>query len=327
MTERILIPAVTRPPVAPVGLVQDMAGETMGTTWAVRVVTAKPDDLAPGIQAVLDKVVAEMSTWLPMSDLCRFNAAPAGTWQELPADFFTVLDYALAVAAGSDGAFDPTVGALVSLWGFGPAPPRNEPPDEAAVLTALKRGGWHKLRLDRATRRAWQPGGLQIDLSAVAKGHGVDAVSRWLLSKGLTSHMVEVGGELRGHGVKPDGTPWWVALEMPPTSNLPRTRMALHECAIATSGDYRRGFSHGNRFYPHTIDPRTGRALDNGISSVTVVHLTCMQADAMATTLTVLGWEEGYAYALRYGIAALFVRRSGASMEERMTPTMAAMLE
>lgn len=327
MAERILIPALTRPPLAAAGPIHDLAGETMGTTWSVRVVAPRADGLADGIQAVLDGVVAQMSTWLPASDLCRFNATPAGTWRELPADFFTVLDYALGVAAGSGGACDPTIGALVDLWGFGPAPRRDAPPDDTAIAAAMERCGWHRLRLDRATRRAWQPGGVRIDLSAIAKGHGVDAASRWLLARGLTSHMVEVGGELRGHGAKPDGTPWWVALDMPPDAGLPRTILALHDCAIATSGDYRRGFVHDGRRYPHTIDPRTGRALDNGIASVTVVHPTCMQADALATALTVLGWDAGQAYAKRHDIAALFVRRTSTGFDERLTPAMTAMLE
>ena len=327
MADRILIPAITHRPRAADGDIHDLAGEAMGTTWSARVVAPRADGLAAGIQMALDNVVAQMSTWLPTSDLCRFNAAPAGTWQELPGDFFAVLDYALAVSAGSKGACDPTVGALVDLWGFGPAPRRDAPPDEAAIGAALERVGWHKVRVDRAARRAWQPGGVQLDLSAVAKGFSVDAASRWLTAQGRTSHMIEVGGELRGHGAKPGGTPWWVTLDMPPDADLPRTILALHDRAIATSGDYRRGFVHGGRLYAHTIDPRTGRALDNGIASVTVVHTTCMQADALATALTVLGWEAGQAYAERHGIAALFVRRNGVGMDEKLTPAMVAMLE
>jgi thiamine biosynthesis lipoprotein len=274
-----------------------------------------------------------MSGWEPDSDLSRFNRAPAGTWQALPEEFFAVLDCALAVAVESDGAFDPCIGRLVDLWGFGPQPgPAGGPP--GADLLAAARGGtdWRKLRLDVPGRRVLQPGGASLDLAGIAKGYAVDLVAEHLAAAGVSAFLVEIGGELRGHGVKPDGMPWWVELETPPGEELPGAEdeepvAALHGLAVATSGNYRRYFRHGGRHYGHTLDPRTGWPVSERLASVTVLHPSCMRADALATALSVLGPEAGLEHARRHGIAALFLTREAGRLREHMSPDFAAMLE
>ncbi|WP_211109867.1 FAD:protein FMN transferase [Azospirillum oleiclasticum] len=332
---RVLIPPTLddpglRPGVRPV---HALSGRTMGTTWSVKLVPPPGmhvPDLRDGIQARLDRVVAEMSHWDPASDLGRFNRASAGRWQELPEDFAAVLDCALAVARDSGGAYDPTVGPLVDLWGFGPDGPRDRTPDPAAVEEALARCGWQRLELDRDSRRVYQPGGLRLDLSSIAKGFGVDVVALHLEALGIDSHLVEVGGELRGRGVKPDGMPWWVALETPPDAAVGGAGaavVALHGLSVATSGDYRRFFEAGGVRYAHTLDPRAGRPVANRLASVTVLHPSCMWADAFATALTVLGPEEGMAFAGDRDLAALFLIRTETGLEERLTPALMAMLE
>ncbi|MGE0744290.1 MAG: FAD:protein FMN transferase [Rhodospirillales bacterium] len=330
---RVAVPALAAPPDAPAAgaRVATLVGETMGTTWTVRV-AAPPDidfvALRARIQHALDRVVAQMSTYRPDSDLSRFNAAPAGTWLALPEEFLAVLTAALALARETDGAFDPTVGPLVDLWGFGPAGRRTEPPPAAAIEAVAGPVGWARLEIDAARRRARQPGGVRLDLSAIAKGFGVDAVADCLRDAGLTCYLVEVGGELRGAGTKPDGKPWWVAPDRP-RADMPETIVALHGLAVATSGDYRRFFDSGGIRYAHTIDPRTGRPVSHGLVAVTVLHPSCMQADALATALTVLGPQAGYDFACARGIAALFVARDGGGdrLPETMTPAFLAMLD
>ena len=311
-----------------------LAGATMGTTWSVKLVAERGLDLAEirrGIEARLDRVVAQMSTWEPDSDLSRFNRAPAGSWHALPRECVHVLAHALEVAADTGGAYDPTVGPLVDLWGFGPAPSRGTRPPAAAIAGARRRTGWARIALDVHARRGRQPGGVAVDLSSIAKGFAVDEVATHLHRSGVTSYLVEIGGELRGHGVKPDGTPWWVALERPPATGggagVGEAIVALHGLSVATSGDYRRSFEDGGRRYSHTIDPRTGCPVDHGLASVTVLHPECMAADALATALSVLGPDAGLAHAHRRGLVALFVVRAGAGgLEERMTPGFAALL-
>ncbi|MET0383542.1 MAG: FAD:protein FMN transferase, partial [Burkholderiaceae bacterium] len=185
--------------------------------------------------------------------------------------------------------------------------------------------------------------GLGLDLSAIAKGHGVDRVAILLGRLGFESHLVEVGGELRGTGIKPDGQPWWVALERPscgglpgtaapsdesgrdPNGRLPATLVALHGLSAATSGDYRRWFEHDGVRYSHTIDPRDGRPVRHGLASVTVLHADCMTADALSTALTVMGPSDGPDFAERQAIAALFVVRGRDGLRERMTSAFEAM--
>jgi thiamine biosynthesis lipoprotein len=311
-----------------------LCGETMGTTWRVLCATTQAcpvEVLRVAIQEELDLVVAQMSTWLPGSDLDRFNRAPAGTWHALPEPFAGVLEAAVWMANVSGGAFNPAAGALVNLWGFGPSPRYTDPgfkvPTEAAVQTALAHTDWRALRWNADLRQACQPGGVWLDFSAIAKGHAVDRVSRRLTDMGMRNTLVEVGGELRGQGFGLAGQPWWVDLESPPAARgahtLLPTRVALHGLCVATSGDYRRAFTHDGAHWPHTIDPRQGRPVGHGLASVSVLHEECQWADAWSTALTVLGQEEGMALAVEHRIAALFVQREcDGSLRETLTPAM-----
>lgn len=309
-------------------------GQTMGTTWqALWVATgaAHTEAVRGAVQDELDLVVAQMSTWLESSDLERFNRAPAGTWHAVPEAMAEVLDAALWLAEVSSGAFNPAAGALVNLWGFGPSPrytdPGFVPPTEGAVQDALSLNDWRALQWQAASRRLHQPGGVRLDFSAIAKGYAVDRVSRRLSGMGLRHSLVEVGGELRGQGLRLGGQPWWVDLESPPTAPgqdaLATTRVALHGLCVATSGDYRRVYTHDGVRWPHTIDPRHGRPLANGLASVSVLHRQCLWADAWSTALTVLGREQGLALATVHGIAALFVQREpDGRLTESLTPAM-----
>lgn len=298
------------------------AGETMGTSWSARIV-APPEGIALKIQAELDRVVAEMSHWAPDSALSRFNRSEPGRWQPLPIGFAKVLAAALEVAEKSDGAFDPAMGTLVDLWGFGPPGPRTGLPSDAEIEAARALSG--RIHIEQDDRRARRSAPAALDFSGIAKGHGVDRVAEMLRSMELPDFLVEVGGELRGEGIKPDGQPWWVDLEAVPGSSLPPLRAALHGLSVATSGDYRRSFAHGGRDYAHTLDPRTGRPLENGVASVTVLHPACMLADAWATALSVLG-PDAMALAEREGLAAHMVVRAGADVAEHLSPALQAML-
>lgn len=338
MTRRILIPLALSPDGVPRhaagASVHTWHGLTMGTRWCVSLVACDPVDpsVQPQIQETLDQVVAQMSNWESCSDLSRFNRAPPGSWHDLPLEFFTVLEHALHVAQATGGAYDPTVGRLVDLWGFGPSGNPRQAPLPEALAQARLGCGWQQLSVDRPRRRVRQPGGVHVDLSGIAKGYGVDQVARLLTRLGFVSHLVEVGGELRGQGVKPDGQPWWVELERPPATRAgtvldTRSLVALHGLAIATSGDYRRYFSAGGVRYSHTLDPRTGYPIPDSLASVTVLHPECMVADAMATALTVMGVRQGLDWAGRHGLAALFIERVGDEWAETLTPALAAMTE
>ena len=328
---RVLVPLLAQPPARPVGgAVLALDGQTMGTTWSVRLVappTANADALATMAQRELDAVVAQMSPWEPLSDLSRYNRAAAGSWTALPPAFAEVLRCALQIAEQTDGAFDPTLGALVDLWGFGPRPFSGAPPELGDVARARDTTGWRRLVLDGDN--LFQPGGLRLDLNGIAKGFAVDQVAAVLDRAGARSYLVEVGGELRGTGAKPDGSPWWVELERPPTANDdgPRTLVALHGLSVATSGDYRRFFEHDGRRYAHTLDPATAAPVNHSTASVTVLHPDCMRADAYATALTVMAPDAALAFATAHDLAALILALGPAGLEERLSPALAAMLD
>nr|WP_047167673.1 FAD:protein FMN transferase [Sphingomonas sp. Y57] len=286
----------------------------MGTSWSVRFASPAGCDLAQveaAILARLDTIITEMSHWRADSLISAYNRAEAGSWQMLPDDFAAVVAAALDVAARSGGAFDPAIGRLVDLAGFGPDPTMRSD-DGTSLERARTEAGWRHLQFRE--NRLLQPGGLALDLSGIAKGYAVDAVADTLGALGIVHALVEIGGELVGRGVRPDGDPWWVDLESPPGVALPPLRIALHDIAVATSGDYRRG--------AHSIDPRTGRSVANGVRSVSVVHESAMLADAWATALTVAGPEAGLTLARREGIAARIV-----DDREWLSPALVEMLE
>lgn len=327
---RVLITshAPTLAPLAPraaqvVCEVVSLAGETMGTTWSVKAVTSIPrSQLHALIERCLSVVNSQMSQWEPRSDLSRFNAAPAGSWQQLPPEFCKVLQYALLLARDTGGAYDPTLGALTDLWGFGASGRRSDVPDDVAIDRARSAIGWGRLRLDVERRAIYQPGGVQLDLCSIAKGFAVDLVSETLSGRGVADHLVEIGGELRGGGTKPDGSPWWVAIE-----GAPDIVIALHGLSVATSGDARRYIDLDGCRLSHSLDPRTGRPVSDALACVTVLARSCMDADALATALTVLGAEEGMRFARERDIAARFVLRGAGGLVEQMTPAFASMLD
>lgn len=259
----------------PTARVELIEGKTMGTTWRVRYAgRVSPETVFAAVTARLAALVDQMSHWEPASALSRFNEAPAGSWHALPVDFARVVDLALALAARSDGAFDPAIGVLVNVWGFGP-PGARAAPEPWEIADALARGGWRQLAWDAPRRRLRQPGGVRLDLSGVAKGYAVDVIADLLGELGVRHCLVEVGGELVGRGWRPDGDPWWVDLEAPAGAGVPPLRVAAHQLAVATSGTYVRG--------AHNLDPRTGRPPMHVSVSASVIAPSAALADALAT--------------------------------------------
>lgn len=286
-------------------------------------------ELLSAVQGELDRTTALFSPWTPDSEVSRFNAAPAGP-VSLSDAFWTLFDLALDLADETNGAVDPTLGALVDLWGFGPPGPRDPAaglPTDEEIQTARAVSGWMRLRLDRPNRIALQPGGMRLDFSAVGKGWAADRVSERLSDLGADSHLIEIGGELLGQGVKPDGQPWWVELERPPGDGGVRAVAAAYGLAVATSGDYRRYFGHNGRLFSHSIDGQEGAPIENGLASVTVLHPQGARADALATALTVMGLEDGLAFAAEAGIAARFIRHDRGLFAEAESPALSAMAD
>jgi FAD:protein FMN transferase len=296
-------------------VVETFAGKTMGTDWSLHAV-ALPAGVAEGVQAALDRVVAQMSQWEAESDLSRFNRAPAGEWQTIPVEFAEVVAAGIAIGSASDGAFSVALGELSEAWGFGTAPP-------GSALLRAHIPAPDGVDFNPAAQSIRRREGALLDLSGIAKGYGVDLAADWLRANGVRHFLLEVGGELRGEGIRPDGQPWWVDVEIPPSWAGAGWRIALHDLSIATSGDYRRGVEIDGQHFSHSFDPRTGRPIANGVRSVTVVHRRCMMADGWATALTVLGAEAGLALADDRELAACIL----ANGREHVSRAWAAMLD
>ena len=290
-------------------------GPAMGARWsAVFYAGASLDEdaLARRLQSAVDAVEAEMSPWRQDSDVERLNRAPVGAWTRLPRNLFQVIDAALEIGELSEGALDIGVGDLVKAWGLG-AGSRSPNPDAIAAL-----GGRpsfrppQTLQLDPASRRARRLAPLRLDLSAIAKGFGVDELARVMTEFRLSSWLVGIDGELRAVGLRHDNRPWAVGHERP--SRDSRALMGvieLRDCAVATSGNYRHVVEVGGRSVSHTMDPRRGAPLDNDLASVTVLAPTATAADAWATALMVLGGERGVSLAGSLGLRAVFVTHDG----------------
>lgn len=293
-----------------------VGGETMGTTWSARL-TALPAGLDEAqVQARLagrlTAINAAMSNYDPAAELARLNAARSTDWLPVSTALLAVLETAQDLSRETDGAFDVTIGSLVNAWGFGPRGPRTGLPDAAEISRALARAGWRKLELRAqppALRKA-DPG-LEIDLSALVPGHAADQLAQDLDALGVRAYLVDVGGEIRARGRRADGAPWRVAVERP---SIGRSGLEwiveIEDQAIATSGDYRNFIERDGRRYPHIIDPRTGQPVQHGLASVTVIADSAMEADALATTLLVLGPQAGAALAEARALPAAFISRT-----------------
>lgn len=311
---------------------QRFSGQTMGSAFTVRLAGAHlPESRLQGlqaeVQAALDAVDQRMSLYRADSELSRFNAHTPGTPFEMSGELMHVMQGAQRVAALSEGAFDVTVAPLVLAWGFGPDT-RQGVPDAALRAELQARTGWHRLKLDPASRLAHKHHpALQADLGGIAKGYGVDRAAQVLQAAGVEHFMVEVGGEVRTAGLNQQGRAWQIGIEEPDAvPQRARLVLPLSGRAMATSGDYRNWFQDGNRRYSHEIDPRSAEPIAHGLASVTVVADDCMQADAWATALIVTGPQRGLALARSQGLAAHFiVRDADGRLQDLSSPAFAAL--
>jgi len=324
--------AATQPPRAAVGF----SGPAMGSRYAVRVVMSPDDEAAhERIRSAIARELALadrlFSGWNADSEVSRLNAHADATPFPVSRETLAALELARRASELTGGAFDVTVAPLVAAWGFGPAPAAAPPSTDAALAAPLARVGYRKLELDasRSTASKSQPD-VACDLSALAGGWAADRIADALLALGHADVLVEVGGEVAARGRRADGGRWRVALEWPdsPEARARALVLELDQAAVATSGDYRKTRpSARGRPVSHVIDPRTGRPVEHGLASVSVVHRDGAWADALATALLVLGPDAGRALAARERLAARFVKReTGGGYAEWATPAFEALV-
>ena len=295
-------------------------GRTMGSPYTVRItgtnlVGAQIDTLRSEVERSLAEINRQMSNYQPDSELSRFNRAPDHTPFKVSPEFARVVRYALDMSSRSAGAFDPTLGPVINLWGFGEPSGKQSAPKEAVLLEARKRTGWKDLSVTARDELVKVIPDLALDLGAVAKGFGVDEVGRVLRDHGLTDFYISIAGEVLVRGLNPRGTSWHLGISAPLDHWRQTDPMVagvwLSDQALSTSGDYQKFFrdAQGRRL-SHLIDPRTSRPVQHDLAAVSVVATDSMTADALGTTLFVLGLDEGLRFIDAWtNAAALFIVR------------------
>lgn len=287
-------------------------GPTMGTRWSALFFAPRQWDASvaqQALQAAVDEIDVQMSTWNPNSDLMRLNRAPVGDTITVPHHLAQVLTLGWAVGRASGGAFDIGMGDAVQAWGFGPE--AADPQRIRAALSAQRHPAHQALNLQGC--QVHKREAVTLDLNGIAKGYGVDRLAETLYGLGIRSSLVGIDGEMRACGLQPDGQAWTIAVEAPdPDRRAPHSVLSLHDAAVATSGDYRHWVTVQGRRLSHTMDPARGGPLPSPPASVTVVAPTCAEADAWATALMVTGPDTGTSLVARQGISALFLLRDGA---------------
>ncbi len=304
----------------------EFSGTTMGTTYSLKAWWGESIILQEDIDRRLENINQMMSTYLPDSELSRFNNLAAGDWFEVSEETAFVVTKALHYHQLTTGASDVTVGPLVRLWDFGPGRhtigAKLKTPSEETIAAALECSGANKLevRQDPPSLRKNQDG-LEVDLSSIAKGYAVDVLADFLLEHGYQNFMVEIGGEVRAQGTRQDGKIWRIGVEKPDLKQRAIHKIvSLQDQALATSGDYRNFREFDGKKYSHIIDPKTGRPLPYRGWSVTLLAPTCLEADALATALLVMGEDRGYDWCVEHEVAALFLIRQRDEIVEVATP-------
>jgi thiamine biosynthesis lipoprotein len=303
-----------------------LSGSTMGTSYHVTVLS-KPDvnvsqaELQQAIDQQLLLLNQQMSTYDDNSELSQLNKAPPAIWLDLSANLFDVMMLSLELGWLSNGAFDVTVGPLVNVWGFGPG--RLGEPDRvpsAASLAVLQRQvGFQHIEFNMLNNSLLKHRPVSIDLSAIAKGYGVDKVAELLDYAGYTDYMVEIGGELRLKGHSPTANQWKIAIEKPDATSMGQVQqiVGLSDVGMATSGDYRNYFEVDGIRYSHTIDPSTGYPIDHSLASVTVIAETAAYADGLATAINVMGPDKGMRLAQSQQLAVYMLVKAEQGFEVR----------
>ncbi|MCK4739645.1 MAG: FAD:protein FMN transferase [Deltaproteobacteria bacterium] len=319
---------------------QEFSGSTMGTFYTVKVVETggskdriKREVLELGIQTALDKVDSEVSTYKESSELSKFNASSDLEWFPVSKDFYNLLKFSLSVSESSGGAFDVTVAPLVNLWGFGPGKSRDRPPTDFEIKEVMASVGYKKISTkseggasedERKFFIKKDSREVSVDLSAVAKGFGLDKVSLFLISLGLSDYLIEVGGEVLVSGKNHFNQPWVIGIATPNEDGELAKVLKVERGCLATSGDYRNYFEQDGVRYSHTIDPKTGRPITHSLASVSVIAKDCMQADGFATAIMVLGKDDGLDFAKKNKLSVFMLVKEGDGFKEVVTPSFEA---
>ncbi len=290
----------------------EVEGRAMGMQWRIQAAGVDPSALRKEAETCFERWDKAASLWRADSDIVRFNQAPAGRWMEVSEELWKAVTLALEVARETENALDATLGAVVSLWGFGPGPRRETPPDSASIEAALQVSRWRHLDIDFTWKRLKKrTPELRLDVNSVVEGLALDELALSLKNLGCHDFLLELGGELLATGSNPKGQDWTVAVQSPGGKHGDAiTTFTLRNEALATSGTYRSQFSSNGVNYSHVLNPMTGVPVNNRLVSVSVTHPSCARADAYATALLILGTGRGKIVAEKLQLKVFWVEKA-----------------
>ena len=284
----------------------EFTGKTMGTMYNIRIVPDqnmnwKLEEAQIKIDSILLEIDQQMSTYKWNSEISLFNQAKINEKIKISSGFQKVLEQALYWGKKSKGALDISVMPSIVTWrkGFVDSFESEwKPPLINDIVLAKDKVDYAKVLL-RGDMLIKVIDGQMIDLSAIAKGWGVDQLFELFRNLDVTNLMVEVGGEVRTMGTNIKKEKWKIGIDMPIFDSAPGENIfkvaVLENQAIATSGNYRNFYTFNDKRFSHIIDPRTGYPVETNIASVTVLGPNSMDTDALATALSVLNFNEGKA--------------------------------
>lgn len=268
---------------------RNYSGKVFGTYFNITYQSS--EDLEKEMKAAMDKVDASLSMFNENSTISRINR---GEDVQIDNLFAYIFPRAMKVSDITEGAFDITVAPLVNAWGFGFKQDKWPTDEEIDSLRAIV--GYKTIHLNDRKITKDNPHTM-IDLSAIAKGYGSDVVAQVLDKAKVQNYMVEIGGEVVMKGRNDKGDEWKIGIAEPTddkeqTANTYSCVLQLTDKAVATSGNYRNFYYKDGVKYAHTIDPRTGRPVQQDIISATVLAPHCYEADAFATSFMVVGLDK-----------------------------------
>ena len=299
---------------------QIISGETFGTYYNIKIKSSEDNThLQKLIKDEFEKINMQMSVFNTNSEISNINRELAGQWIDLSPEMAFVMKNAYQFYKQSDGAFDPTVGRLIDLWGFGTKGSVEKEPDKDEIAQILKTTGFDKVSFDAKYEKIRKNNDKTIiNLSAIAKGYGVDRIAKLLKEQGLKNFVIEVGGEVYASGKKSETIDGWnVGIVNPQNDNEVNAFVVkLKNFAAATSGDYRNFFYVDGKKYSHTIDPKTGYPAENSLLSVTVFDKSCMRADALATAIMSMGEKKSYNFIKQLNLpVVLFMKDESGNLQ------------
>jgi thiamine biosynthesis lipoprotein len=303
-------------------------GSTMGTYYSIKLIKSDiasskktAENIQAGVDSLLIVVNQQMSTYIDDSEISRFNQYKNTDWFPVSADLRYVIEKAIQISKLSGGAFDITVGPLVNLWGFGTEERIQKIPTNEEIQERMAFIGYQNLSVKKSPSSIKKREiSLYCDLSAIAKGFGVDKITEYLDLLTIHNYLIDIGGEIRTRGRNQQGLLWKIGISTPDDKFGIQKVVLLENKAVATSGDYRNYFESDGQRYSHTIDPTTGRPIAHKLASVTVLHDTCMIADALATAIDVMGPDKGYEFAIAQELPVFMIVRENDRFVEKMTP-------